>query len=401
VIQNINKEVIRYAMFKNIKILIIPFITLLWACGNSSTRENQINAGQEFTLEVIDSLVVDYIGLLSWSHISPDGLKFLAMDLQNSEIFIIDNGGQILQMLQKTGDQPESIGPNLIGRPQFRNDDEIALLGIKGLSIFDFQGNLKEQFKSDFSPTMNFIILNADIFQFRNPVFAVALLGGRNTEGSGFYESTEGTKLEGIDLSSGVYSAIIPYPENSRFNTAELFPVTNTIPVLRTTKDGLYIGFKNEPKLFFYTWEDLNNPSKEIQLQIDNFQLIKGKDPKGVDLDVIRFDTREFAYGAINHLYWTNGKLLMGYSKGLSDEEYERATEGIDDFQEIFNAVGLKNKTEWALIAEDGSLSPVKISSDLGRIEFVDQEGNLWLSPNRNERERDYEVLFKARLREK
>jgi hypothetical protein len=127
---------------------------------------------------------------------------------------------------------------------------------------------------------MNFIILNADVFQFRNPNYAVALLGGRNSEGSSFYESVVGTKLEAIDLSNGAYSAIIPFPENSRFKASELFPVTNTIPVLRTTKNGLYIGFKNEPKLFFYTWEDLSNPSKEIQLQIDNFQLMKGKDPK-------------------------------------------------------------------------------------------------------------------------
>lgn len=287
-----------------------------------------------------------------------------------------------------------------MGRPQFRNNDEIALLGVKGLSIFDFQGNLKEQFKPDFNPAMNFIILNADVFQFRNPNYAVALLGGRNSEISGFYESTEVTKLEAIDLSNGTYSAIIPFPENSRFKASELYPVTNTIPVLRSTMDGIYIGFKNEPKLFFYTWGDLDNPSKEIQLQIDNFQLMKGKDPKSVDRDVISFDTREFAYGAINHLYWANGNLLLGYSKGLSDEEYERATEGIDDFQEKFNAIGRKNKTEWALVAEDGSINPVKIPDNLGGIEFVDQEGNLWISPNRNDIERDYEVLFKMKLTE-
>lgn len=381
----------------NTFLLILATISI-FAC---SGKENE-NLSDLFTdgyqLEVLDSLVIDHIGLLSWSHISPDGQNFLAIDLQKSDVILIDKEGKIIQTLNKSGDQPESVGPNLMGRPQFRNNTEIALLGTKGFFLFDFKGNLIQQFKPDFDPIMNFIILNADVFQFRNPNFALALLGGRNTEGSGFYQSTEGTKFEAIDLSNGSYSGVIPFPENSRFKVPEIFPVTNTVPVLRTTKEGFYVAFKNDPKIFFYKWSNLDRPSKEIQLQIDGFQLIKGKDPKSVNQDMIRFDTREFAYGAINQLLWLDGQLLLNYNRGLSDEEYEQAKDGISDFQEIINAIYEKNKTQWALIAEDGSLTPVEMPGNLGRIEFVDQEGNLWISPNRNEMERDYEVLFKARL---
>jgi hypothetical protein len=369
------------------------------ACSGNGNKDLSGHPVESHQIEIVDSLVVDYLGMLSWSHISPDGKKFLAMDLQKSDIILIDNEGKILETLNKSGDQPESIGPNLMGRPQFRNDTEIALLGTKGLFLFDFNGNLKKQFKPDFDPMMNFIILNADVFQFRDPNFALGLMAGRNTEGSGFYESTEGTKFEAIDLPKGSYLGAIPFPENSRFKATEIFPVTNTVPVLRTTKEGVYIAFKNEPKIFFYKWEDLNNPSKEIQLQINNFQLMKGKDPKSVDLNMISFDTREFAYGAINQLNWLDGQLLVSYSTGLSDEEYENATNGITDFQEIFRLINEKNQSQWALITENGNLIPVEIPENLGRIEFVDQEGNLWISPDRYAMERDYEVLFKARLR--
>ncbi|MFC0262623.1 hypothetical protein [Fontibacter flavus] len=369
------------------------------ACSRKELESSADTSPKSYGVEILDSLVVDYIGLLSWSHISPDGRKFLAMDLQKSDVLLIDNEGQILQTLNKSGDQPESIGPNLMGRPQFRNDTEIAFLGTKGLFLFDLRGNLKQQFEPDFNPIMNFIILNADVFQFRDPNFALGLMAGRNTEGSGFYESTEGTKFEAIDLSKGSYLGVIPFPENSRFKASEIFPVTNTVPLLRTTKEGLYIAFKNESKIFFYNWDDLNKPSKEIQLQVDNFQLIKGKDPKSVNQNMISFDTREFAYGAINQLIWVDGQLLINYSPGLSDEEYERITNGISDFQEIFNLIGEKNQSQWAVVSEDGSLTPIEIPGKLGRIEFVDQEGNFWISPNRTEMERDYEVLFKARLR--
>ncbi|PSL05552.1 hypothetical protein [Cecembia rubra] len=386
---------------KNYILLLIGALIILMtmACsgnGNKGLSENEI---ESYQIEILDSLVVDYLGMLSWSHISPDGQKFLALDLQKSDIILIEKEGKIIEILNKSGDQPESIGPNLMGRPQFRNDTEIALLGTKGLFLFDFKGNLKQQFKPDFDPIMNFIILNADVFQFRDPNFAIALMAGRNTEGSGFYESTVGTKFEAIDLNSRKYSGIIPFPDNSRFKVSEIFPVTNTVPVLRTNKEGLYIAFKNEPRIFFYNWENLNKPSKEIQLQIDNFQLIKGKDPKSVNQNMISFDTREFAYGAINQLIWVDGQLLVNCSSGLSDEEYERITNGISDFQEIFNLISEKNQSQWAVVSEDGNLIPVEIPNNLARIEFVDKEGNLWISPNRNEMERDYEVLFKARLR--
>lgn len=369
------------------------------ACSENGNKDLSGHLVESYQIELLDSLVVDYLGMLSWSHISPDGQKFLAMDLQKSDVILIDKEGKILQTLNKSGDQPESIGPNLMGRPQFRNDSEIALMGTKGLFLFDFKGNLKQQFKPDFDPIMNFIILNADVFQFRDPNFALSLMAGRNTEGSGFYEATEGTKFEAIDLSKGSYSGVIPFPENSRFKASEIFPVTNTVPVLRTAKEGLYIAFKNEPKIFFYNWDDLNKPSKEIQLQINNFQLMKGKDPKSVNLEMISFDTREFAYGAINQLFWVDGQLLVSYSKGLSDEEYESAINGVNDFQEIFSLINEKNPSQWALITENGNLIPIEMPKNLGRIEFVDQEGNIWISPNRNDMERDYEVLFKARLK--
>ena len=118
-------------------------------------------------------------------------------------------------------------------------------------------------------------------------------------------------------------------------------------------------------------------------------------------MDVISFDTRTFAYGSINHLHSYQNQSLIGYESGLSDEAYERAIEGANGFQEIFQAIAKVQVAKWAIVSEDGTLIPIKIPSELGRIEFIDSEQNIWISPNKSERERDYEVLFKTRLQAK
>ncbi|WP_373497110.1 hypothetical protein [Aquiflexum sp.] len=118
----------------------------------SSEKETVRESPDSYELEILDSLVVDYIGAMEWSHISPDGQHFLALDPQKADVLLIDRNGEIRTVINKTGDKPDAVGPNLSGRPQFRNDEEIALLGSKGMFIFGLDGNLKESIKPDFDP---------------------------------------------------------------------------------------------------------------------------------------------------------------------------------------------------------------------------------------------------------
>jgi len=379
--------------------LFIAYLILVSCSSPNSQKKESESARESYGLEILDSLVVDYIGMMAWSHISPDGNNFLAIDQQKSDILLIGKNGEIKSNINKTGDQPDAIGPNLAARPQFRNNNEIALLGSKGMFIFGFDGHLKRSIKPDFDPISNLVIQNADQFQFIDENHAVAAYGARNPEGAGFYTQASGTKLESIDVENEIFTGILPYPKSSRFNSTETFPITNSIPVFRANEKGIYIAFKNEAKIFQYDWENPEHPKNEINLKIEPFHLMKGKDPKSVDKEVIRFDVRDFAFGSLNNIFLSEDRILLSYSQGLSDEEYKQITEGISDFQESFSVVGKKNKSALAVINSDGLPIPIVIPDFLGRLEFVDREGHLWFSPNKNEVERDYEVLYKSKIK--
>jgi hypothetical protein len=283
--------------------LFIAGLTIV-SCNNQNSQTKVSESTVEsYELEILDSVVVDFIGRMDWSHISPDGESFLGVDQQKSDVLLIDKEGEIRATLTKTGDQPDAIGPNLAARPQFRNNTEIALLGNKGLFIFGLDGNLKKNIKPSFDPFSNFFIHNADQFQFKGENHAVAFYGARNPEGAGFYTQASGTKLEFIDIEKGTFTGILPYPLSSRYNASETFPITNSTPIFRASGKGIHLAFKNEAKIFQYDWENLENPKKEINLQIEPFHLMKGKDPKSVDTRAINIDDRDFAYGSINSIF--------------------------------------------------------------------------------------------------
>jgi hypothetical protein len=376
--------------------------SLLFSCSKRDGESNLSESIRGYELEILDSVMVDYIGVMSWSHISPDQKHFLAMNLQTKEILLIDTSGKILQTFLLTGDQPNSIGTDPIARPQFKNAQSFAVLGINGFFEYDLSGKLVQHFKPDFSPSMGYMVYHADLFQFKNEDEALALFGSRKEGGLSFYSMGGGTILEKISLRDKSFTGVVPFPNSSRFGkNDEIYTQTSTYPVMRTVDSGVYVAFTNEPTLYYYAWDDLENPSKEIPLKFESFEQIKGKDPKAIDLNVISFDTRTFAYGSINHLHALQNKLLIGYEAGLTDEVYERTTGGLTNFQEIFTALEKVQIARWVVASEDGSLTPINTPSEFGKIEFIDAEGNLWFSPNKNEKERDYEVIFKAQIRPK
>ncbi|WP_114752116.1 hypothetical protein [Pleomorphovibrio marinus] len=387
---------------KTLKVFIyfsIAFLISVSCSSPNSQTEVSESTRESYGLEILDSMVVDFIGVMAWSHISPDGDNFLAIDQQKSNVLLIGKDGEIRATLHKTGDQPDAIGQNLSARPQFRNNAEIALLGSKGLFIFGFDGNLKKSIKPSFDPFSSFFIQNTDQFQFMDENHAVAVYGARNPEGSGFYTEASGTKLESIDVENGTFTGILPYPFSSRYNSSETFPITNSTPVFRASEKGIYLAFKNEAKIFHYDWENTENPKDEIHLKIEPFHLMKGKDPKSVDKKAIHIDVRDFSYGSINNIYLAGDELLVSYTHGLSDEEFDQVTEGISGFQESLRLIEENNRSKLAVLLSDGLPIPIETPDVFGTLEFVDKEGNLWFSPNKNEVERDYEVLYKSTIK--
>ncbi|MFD2033272.1 hypothetical protein ACFSKL_00640 [Belliella marina] len=370
------------------------------SCGEKKTEETSIQSAASFEFEIQDSLMVDYLGSMSWSDISKDGKHILAYDYQKKETLIFSTDGEVLGTFNKSEDQPDAIGGSPLSRPQFRNNQEWAILGKSGLFSFDLNGQLLNTAKPEFPVTMSLLISNADILHFVNKNEALVYFLGRDGEGS-FYINPSSTQLERANLENGKFSPTFPMPASSKFGDIEkVNNVVTATPALRIAENKLYLSFKNEPKLWVYDINDLDNPLEEIDIQFDQFVEKDPIDAKTFDKDNININAKDFSYGSINRIFIHEGMIILYYNSGVTTKQYDDIMEGLDNPSEGFNKIFQANKAHYAILSKNGQLIPLEIPGRMQNIEFIDSEGNFWLSYN-GEEELDYELIFKAKLKAK
>ncbi|MEB2778236.1 hypothetical protein SYJ56_23195 [Algoriphagus sp. D3-2-R+10] len=116
-------------------IYILPFAFILIAC--SAEKEETTNSTplseQALEFEIYDSLVVDYLGMLSMMDISPDGNSILMIDMNTDTIFVTAKSGKILHKFKKYGDAPGNYTRDRYGVAVFANNQEFLIPSTSGI----------------------------------------------------------------------------------------------------------------------------------------------------------------------------------------------------------------------------------------------------------------------------
>jgi hypothetical protein len=379
----------------------LPYVFIFALVGLScQEKEKVIDTTSEdvmYTLDFTDSVMIDYIGQIAWSDISSDGQHILATNPQNSDILLMSIDGEIIGNFNKSGDQPDAIGGSPLSRPQFVKENEWAMLGKNGVMAFDFEGQFTKAAKPDFPMTLSMTISNANILHFMDEEKALVYYLGRDGKNT-FYVNPESSQLEIIDLNNGDFTAALPIPKDSKFRKSDkIQSVITATPVMEISDGKLYLAFKNEPKLWIYDLNNLDEPLEQIDINFDQFIEKEGVNPKEVEQNNLAFSSKDFTYAAINKILAHDDQVLLQYTKGLTDAEFEEITESTKDQMEIFSRIFEKNKNHYCILSTTGKVHPIIMPDKAGAVEFWDMEGNLWVGYNQEE-ELDYEVLYKSKL---
>ncbi|GAB2616533.1 hypothetical protein [Belliella aquatica] len=386
--------------FKNILAAGILIGGVIFQSGCSKEKDQeQVNIdATSFEFDIIDSVMIDYLGSVSWSDISKDGKHILAYNNQNMDVLLFSTDGEVVGTFNKSGDQPDAIGGSPLSRPQFVKKNEWAITGKNGVFAFDFNGDLTRTAKPGFPVTLSLTISNANILHFLDEDRALVHFLGRDGKGT-FYVNPEAKQLEKISLKDGNFVEVMPLPENSKYkNSEKIHNVLTVTPAIDIHDGKLYVAFKNEPKLWIYDLNKLDQPEKQINIQFDKFIEKEGIAPDAVDNDNVGINVKDFTFGSIDKLFVYEDMIIIQYSKGITDAEYKEVSENVDNPMDIFSKIFEKNKWHFAILNSEGQIKPITLPERVGNIEFIDQEGNLWLSYDREE-ELDYELIFKAKLK--
>jgi hypothetical protein len=386
--------------------LYILVITIFYSCSSPENKEQEIPATYSF--EVIDSLDLNILGDPLIVDVSPKAGRIIFYDFATSEFIITDNSGSILNRFSKKADTPDSYG-FLMESPGFVNENQIALAGMRGIFIYDLDGNMIKKlshpetlggagFMSFSGKGIETVTLSGKQYLLSKSVRTRETFPGEQK----FYDSFRALEL--IDIDEEKFIEIVPFEVGSQFLDGNGYFESDYAPALEAAEGKLYIALGGEQRLNVY---DLS--------------------PEGAVLDtIVMLDMpgfgklpvtprSEFAEGtviikggtpAIRNIHVVEGKILVQYYGGIPKEKMKELealySSGSEEEAELLYEKIESEVNQGILILDQKTLEVIGNLDFPGGVNFsgfASGGGFLWMekAPNEEEEE-DFLRIYKVKL---
>lgn len=389
--------------------LYLLLLILFCSCAERGIKEQEISTSYSF--EIIDSLDLKILGDPMITDVSPKADLFAFYDFAGSEFIITDGSGTILNRFSKKEDTPDSYG-FLMEFPGFLNENQIALVGMRGIFIYDLEGNMIKKlshpetlggagFMSFSGKGIETVTLNGKQYLLSKSVRTRETFPGEQK----FYNSFRALEL--IDIEEEKFIEIVPFEQGSQFLDGNGYFESDYAPALEAAEGKLYIALGGEQRLNVY---DLSPEAAKldtvVMLDLPGF----GKLPVT--------PRAEFAEGtviikggtpAIRNIHIVDGKILMQYYGGIPEEKMKELealySSGSEEEAELLYEKIESEVNQGILILDQKTLEVIGNLDFPGGVNlsgFASGGGFLWMekAPNKEEEE-DFLRIYKVQLEKK
>ena len=345
----------------NIKIVLsILFLSLLCSCyGGKDDKLSKDHAS--FEIEIVDTLTIDYQGILQIIDFDAENKIYLAIDKskKGEVILTVDENGQILQKFVNADAGDHSFKGSLSGLG-FDRKGGFWLLSHHGFYRYssDWEIGL---FKPNTNESPKLLNVHYDLANFGAPdsllfltVYNAPEHGNKLNEAAYYRDILNFTV---IDFKKGSFSNQIGFEKESQYlNSKGLFPPYLTIYSYNHDGDELTVSYSNEPRLFVYKPTDKDfRYIRNISLDLDYFRFNKedylGNNPDMLQATLDSRIERILTYGKFT---------FVSYTKGLDRNEI--ISQGIEaDDRQNFQKYVLDNFRQCLHVLKDGE----KIGADI------------------------------------
>ena len=299
---------------------------LIYSCS-SPEEKSQSMESVDLTLQLTDSLDLDFLGAPILASTNPKGSRFAFYDSPSGKIIISDEEGNILDTLSKKGDTPDAYG-FMIDLPVIWEDEKLIQVGMNGIFIYDEDGEMLKKinhpedmggaaFMSMTGKTSKIIELNGIPYLLMNSIRTRDTYAGEQK----FYDTYKAIEL--VNLETGESNDFIPFEEGSRFLDGKGYIQSDYLPAYAESKGKLYISHGGEPKVWVYDFSPESAVlDTAIALNIPQFIPIEGSDRK--EFSKGSYSVRG-GMAAIRNIFVQNGKIIVSYYPGIDPLEMEKA----------------------------------------------------------------------------
>ncbi|MEP0713433.1 MAG: hypothetical protein ABJC55_16070, partial [Algoriphagus sp.] len=376
------------------------FFLLILSCGTPKSESTQER--ETYELAISDSIRIDYIGTLNLMDVNPGFEKILFFDPQNMKFVSTDFKGKILGEFSKERDAPDGFGFYPMAAGRFNSSQNIQVVSMLGTYEYDLAGNLLSSKKIPRDEAKPFSG-RADAKREIQFVGDKILLSGSIARGE--YNKTQPEfydtylQLVWADPKTGSFEQFLSLDSASIFQNNMSHEPSTLSASFEVVENKLYVISGIDPFLNIYELDSPYTKLKRVALELTDYRLNTGEDPKKADPRAISYDP---SFGIIQKLVKVGDKLVIMYETGYSDQDAIRSRENMSqsEWQEFYTRMKDTYKMRYQILDLEGKLlSDAVIPEELGDL-FVSREGSLWFMGKVNaEIEEDFYTLYQVELK--
>jgi len=301
---------------------------LIISCLSDQENSESSDSDLEFQFEVVDSLLLDYLGTPKLCDFSPNREHILFYNSRNSEFIIADTNGSILNQFSKEGDIPDNPG-SLSDRPIFFDDETIIAHGQDGIWAYNFDGGNVWSIKRDepisywfsksygrsiylLDPPHYFTVINYDL---------LALDASQDS----LYENQHALKL--INRKTESLESIIPLEPFSRYLDGKGYKPASMLPINHVNGETMVISYAKDEIVYLYDWADERfQLADTFSLNIEPFFLDEAEKRESFkDQEGFMFGGKIGEAEVRGSWLLNNDMVLVQYNAGVKESERQEA----------------------------------------------------------------------------
>ncbi|SHO61792.1 DUF4221 family protein [Algoriphagus zhangzhouensis] len=374
-------------------------LSLLIAAACSSPETNEENVLPDLELDIQDSIQVDYIGLLNLMDVNPQRKSILLFDPQKMQFVISDFEGKIISEFKKERDAPDGFGFYPMAAGKFNDQGNIIIVSPQGIFEYDIEGNLQESKRVPRDEQLPFsgrFDALKEIQFVENKILLSGLIarGDFNKTKPEFYDNF--LQLVWADPETGKFEQFLHLDSASIFQNNMSHEPGTLSANFAVNGNQLFVITGSDPFLNILNINPPYQKQTRIALDLPNYKLNKGEDPKKADPQAISFDP---SFGIINKMAKLDNMLFISYENGYDDLDALAYQEikSQEEWGEYNERIGKKYKTHYLVLDLEGNkLADFESPDQLNKV-FVSREGSLWFISKPNpDVEEDFVKIYKV-----
>jgi hypothetical protein len=394
-------------MLNHLHLISISLLLIFVSCSSDNTNKTANNENIEFQFEIIDSLIVDYLGTPLLSDFSPNQERILLYNSRNTEFIVTDKNGEILKQFSKEGDIPDNPG-TLADRPIFYDNETIIAHGQKGIWAYNFEGEnvwkiereepISYWFSKSYGRSMYlldpphyFTVINYDL---------LAL----NASNDSLYENQHALKV--VNRQAKSIQAVIPLESFSRYLDGKGYQPSSMLPSNHLNGNKMVISYSKDEIVYLYDWVNESfQLTDTFSLKIEPFYLDEGKERDSFEgQNGFMFGGKIGEAEVRGSWLMDDNRVLVQYNRGVKESERQEAkTESVGE-----NSIRLimpdNVPADQFQIYKDGEKFGAPFNKIKALSSLLHIEGDTFWFKKNNEAlgvEDDYAVFYKTKLVQK